>query len=98
MFSPLNRIFGVGSKTDPSSLSSDEVIQLPVDKIIPNRFQPREIFDDGKIKELAQTIRTHGMIQPIIVRKLEDDRYELIAGERRLRATESLGWENIPAI
>src|SRR5699024_11654126 len=48
--------------------------------------------------ELAQTIHTHGMIQPIIVRKLDDENYELIAGERRWRAVQSLGWGNIPSI
>jgi|SRR5690625_432550 len=98
LLSPLNRIFGVGGKTDKTSLPVDEIIQLPVNEIIPNRYQPREIFNDEKIQELAQTIRTHGMIQPIIVRKLEDDRYELIAGERRWRAIQFLEWENIPAI
>lgn len=98
LLSPLNRIFGVGGKTDKTSLPVDEIIQLPVNKIIPNRYQPREIFNDEKIQELAQTIRTHGMIQPIVVRKLEEEQYELIAGERRWRAIQNLEWETIPAI
>src|SRR5699024_1004830 len=73
-------------------------VQLEVEKIIPNQFQPRTIFDDSKISELAQTLKTHGIIQPIVVRNLEDNKYEVIAGERRLRAAKSLKWDRIPAI
>src|SRR5699024_1391619 len=102
MVHPFNRLFGLGDKKNPDdeadAYSSDEVVQLEVEKIKPNPYQPRTIFDEEKIKELAQTIRTHGMIQPIVVRKLEDDQYELIAGERRWRATQSLEWSKIPAI
>nr|WP_309545282.1 nucleoid occlusion protein [Virgibacillus dokdonensis] len=79
------------------------MIQIPVKNIKPNRYQPRSIFSEEKIKELAQTIQTHGMIQPIIVRHLDENdqaeqHYEIIAGERRWRAVESLGWEHISAI
>ncbi|RDW16894.1 nucleoid occlusion protein [Oceanobacillus chungangensis] len=102
MVHPFNRIFGKGDKTpaEPEQVEylPDEVIQLPVANIVPNRFQPRTIFNEDKIKELAQTIRTHGMIQPIVVRKMEDDEYEVIAGERRLRAVKSLELEHISAI
>lgn len=75
----------------------DEVRNIPIDNIIPNRFQPRTIFDDSKIEELARTIHTHGIIQPIVVRE-DGDQFEIIAGERRFRAAKSLGWEEIPAI
>lgn len=99
---PFNRIFGLGDKSDSEadkeSYHSDEVMQIPVSRIGANRYQPRSIFDEEKIKELAQTIHTHGMIQPIIVRKLEEDNYEIIAGERRWRAVQTLEWENISAI
>lgn len=102
MLSPFNRIFGMGEKTDKKldedMYHPDEVIQLPVEKIVPNRFQPREIFNEEKIKELAQTIHTHGMIQPIVVRKIEDEMYELIAGERRWRAVQLLEWDSISSI
>lgn len=107
MVRPFNRIFGLGDKSDSESEEKEaeeetyhpnEVIQLAVTKIKPNRFQPRSIFSEEKIAELAQTIKTHGMIQPIIVRKLEEDDYELIAGERRWRAVKTLGWENAPVI
>ncbi|MBP2257061.1 ParB family chromosome partitioning protein [Virgibacillus campisalis] len=99
---PFNRIFGLGDKSDSESEKEayhpDEVIQLPVKNIRANRYQPRSIFNEEKIKELAQTIHTHGMIQPIVVRKLEEDFYEIIAGERRWRAAQLLEWENISAI
>lgn len=102
MVSPLNRFFGLGDKgkaeLEEQDYHPNEVVQLEVNKIVPNRFQPRTIFDEEKIKELAQTIRTHGMIQPIIVRKIDDRNYELIAGERRWRAVTLLEWEHIPAI
>ncbi|MDY0409926.1 nucleoid occlusion protein [Virgibacillus soli] len=96
---PFNRIFGIGEKEDEEiNLQPDEVIQLPVDQIQPNRYQPRHLFNEEKIAELAQTIHTHGMIQPIIVRKIADDNYELIAGERRWRAVQLLEWETVPVI
>ena len=102
MVRPLNRFFGLGDKSDSESEEEtyrpNEVIQLAVTKIKPNRFQPRSIFNEEKIAELAQTIKTHGMIQPIVVRKLEEDEYELIAGERRWRAVITLGWGNAPVI
>lgn len=102
MLHPFNRIFGLGDKSEKEEIepdyNPDEVIQLPIANIIPNRFQPRTIFDEEKIKELAQTIHTHGMIQPIVVRKIEGDSYELIAGERRWRAVQHLEWENVSVI
>lgn len=102
MLQPFNRIFGLGDKPDSDkgeeTFHPDEVTQLPIDQIEPNRYQPRSIFDEEKIKELAQTIHTHGMIQPIIVREIEEERYEIIAGERRWRAAQSLGWETVSAI
>lgn len=102
MLQPFNRIFGLGDKPDSETgeetYHPDEVVQLPVKEIEPNRYQPRSIFNEEKIMELAQTIHTHGMIQPIIVRKIDDSRYEIIAGERRWRAVQSLEWEHIPAI
>ena len=74
-----------------------EVVYLDLDDIIPNRFQPREIFDDQALKELAVSIKEHGVIQPIIVRKV-DNKYEIIAGERRYKASTMAGLTKIPAI
>lgn len=102
MLNSFNRLFSSGNKSDKQSVeqfNESEVIQLPVEKIIPNQFQPRTIFEDEKIDELAQTLKTHGIIQPIVVRQLEDEeQYEVIAGERRLRAAKVLEWETISSI
>lgn len=99
-----SRLLGLGDKDDlleqdeTQDVLRDEVVQIPIVNIIPNRYQPRTVFNDARIDELALTIRTHGMIQPIIVRMYEEDQYEIIAGERRFRAVTKLGWETIPAI
>ena len=77
--------------------SKNEVVYLFLDDIIPNRFQPREVFDEQALKELAVSIREHGVIQPIIVRKV-DNKYEIIAGERRYKASTMAGLTKIPAI
>lgn len=75
------------------------VTELPVSAIVPNRFQPRKVFQEDAIKELAATISDHGLLQPIVVREYEHGHYEIIAGERRFRAvTTQLNWEKIPAI
>lgn len=99
MMSSISRLFGKNADQEGQYDYLEQVIQINVQEIRPNQYQPRTIFDDSKIEELAKTIRTHGVIQPIVVRKLEDeDGYELIAGERRWRAVVSLGWDTIPAI
>ena len=77
--------------------AKDEVVQLYLDDIIPNRFQPREIFDEKALKELAVSIKEHGVIQPIIVRNV-NGKYEIIAGERRYKASALAGMTKIPAI
>ena len=74
-----------------------EVVELYLDDIIPNRFQPREVFNEDALKELADSIKEHGIIQPIIVRKI-GDKYEIIAGERRYKASVMAGLTKIPAI
>jgi len=78
-----------------------EVLQsLPLDLIRPGRFQPRSVFDQERLSELADSIRAQGVVQPIVVRPLEegDGDYELIAGERRWRAAQIAGLERIPAV
>ena len=74
-----------------------EVVELYLDDIIPNRFQPREVFNEEALQELSASIKEHGVIQPIIVRKL-GDKYEIIAGERRYKASVLAGMTKIPAI
>lgn len=75
----------------------NEVSYIKLDDIIPNRFQPREVFDETALNELADSIRAHGVIQPIIVRQV-DNKYEIIAGERRYKASALAGLTKIPAI
>lgn len=75
------------------------VSKIAVNKIVPNRFQPRRVFDEGKLQELAQSIKEHGLTQPIVV--VYDaglDKYEIVVGERRFRATQLAGLTEIDAI
>jgi len=77
---------------------STEIKYLPLNSIKPNPYQPRKNFNRKALEELSQSIKTYGLIQPISVRKLCDESYELIAGERRLRASEIAELSEIPAI
>ncbi|HHZ16430.1 MAG TPA: ParB/RepB/Spo0J family partition protein [Peptococcaceae bacterium] len=71
---------------------------IKISSIIPNTFQPRREFDEDKLTELAESIKEHGVVQPIVVRKISGGRYELVVGERRLRACQRLKIREIPAI
>jgi ParB family chromosome partitioning protein len=81
----------------PSEAPGEELIDLPLDHIIPNRYQPRRIFRPEELSELALSLKTNGVIQPIIVRRGEGGKYELIAGERRWRAAQIAGLVTLPA-
>lgn len=74
-----------------------EASQLPISAIRPNRYQPRRLMDEAKLTELTESIREHGVVQPILVRAV-DDGYELVAGERRWRAAQLAGLAEIPAV
>lgn len=87
-----SKLFGLTERS-----IGDEIKQVPIDDIVSSPYQPRTIFDEEKIEELCQTIRTHGIIQPIVVR-MRDGKHEIIAGERRWRAVRKLGLPTIPAI
>ncbi|MBD7969854.1 nucleoid occlusion protein [Paenibacillus gallinarum] len=87
-----SKLFGLTERSN-----GEEVKQIAIDEIVSSPYQPRTIFDDEKIEELCQTIKTHGVIQPIVVR-VRNGQYELIAGERRWRAVKKLGMAHIPAI
>lgn len=78
-------------------LQSDRVMQLPVDQILPNPGQPRKIFNEDGLQELAQSILSYGIIQPLTVRRCPAG-YELVAGERRLRAAKLAGLREVPCI
>lgn len=88
----INRFF-----LGPDSTGPDETKDITCAEISPNPFQPRQHFSEENIEELAQSIRTYGLLQPILVRKF-DNRYQLVAGERRLRACKLLGWPKITAV
>lgn len=95
------RAFGLGRGLDaliPSSGEDRGVLEIAVDRVERNPNQPRTRFDDEPLGELAASIAVHGVIQPIIVRAVADGGYQLIAGERRLRAARLAGLETIPAI
>jgi len=80
-----------------SDESADSVQSIHVEEIVPNRFQPRKSFDEDKIRELAQSIKENGMIQPIVVRRI-GAQYEVIVGERRVRAAREAELSVVPAI
>ena len=77
---------------------SNKVVNININEIISNKNQPRKSFDDKALEELSISIKSYGLIQPIVVRKLADELYELVAGERRLKATKLLEHETIAAI
>lgn len=91
-------LFGLGKHQGTASETKNQVVEIPVAAIVPNQYQPRKVFDQTEIQELAQTISEHGLLQPIVVREFRPGEYEIIAGERRFRAVKLLQWEKIPAI
>jgi len=87
----------IPEKAIEGAMHKEEIVYVQSEQIKPNPFQPRENFDQQSIEELAQSIKEKGVIQPLLVRR-RGDNYELIAGERRLRAANSLGLKEIPII
>src|SRR5262252_3745993 len=86
------------SPTTPLEAKADEPPQyLPVEQIDANPFQPRRVFEEERLQELAQSIRANGIIQPLVVRKI-GDRYQLVAGERRFRASKIAGLQSLPVV
>lgn len=79
-------------------LDGEVIAEIPITKITANLFQPRRIFAQEKIDELAESIKQHGVFQPIILKKTKDNNYMIVSGERRFRATKQVGLETIPAI
>ncbi len=90
---------GLGSGAhSPSIDPADYVQRIPVAQIRPNPYQPRREFRAEELSELEASLRASGLLQPITVRKVDTDSYELIMGERRLRAASQIGWSEIPAV
>jgi ParB family chromosome partitioning protein len=83
---------------DNSSDSDGVLLQLPVEFLQRGKYQPRRDLDPVALQELAQSITQQGVMQPIVVRKISNDKYEIIAGERRWRATQQAGLDTIPAV
>ncbi len=81
----------------PVLLQAGAVINIPLEQIEVNPFQPRTTFEEESLNELADSIKIHGVIQPITVRKIENNKYQLIAGERRLRASKLAGRKDVPS-
>jgi ParB family transcriptional regulator, chromosome partitioning protein len=79
-------------------LEIEQLREIDIDRILPNSHQPRKNFDEDALNELANSIREHGVVQPIVVRALDDGFFQLIAGERRWRASQRVGLNRIPAV
>jgi ParB family transcriptional regulator, chromosome partitioning protein len=81
-----------------SEADGSDVRQIPLGQIVPNPYQPRVAFDPEKMKELVASVQEHGILQPVLVRQVGLERYELIAGERRFRAAQQAGLNALPAL
>ncbi|WP_436937438.1 ParB/RepB/Spo0J family partition protein [Staphylococcus xylosus] len=93
MKKPFSKLFGLKNKDDIVGYIEEDhnnVESIHTERIVPNRYQPRQVFEPNKIKELAESIEEHGLLQPIVVRPIEEDMFEIIAGERRFRALQTL--------
>lgn len=86
-----------GASAVSPGFSPSSIVQIALDRVRPNRFQPRQHFAEAELEELAQSIRQQGLLQPVVVRPV-DGGYELVAGERRFRAAQRAGLAEIPAV
>lgn len=104
----LESLFGLYEEDDNKNITNEKpvkpakhqegVTELSVNKIYPNPNQPRKHFDEEALQELASSVKLHGIIQPLVVNKTDDDNYMIIAGERRWRASKLAGLENVPVV
>ncbi|HEV2860367.1 MAG TPA: ParB/RepB/Spo0J family partition protein [Pyrinomonadaceae bacterium] len=84
--------------SDRPATANEEMQEVDIDLIEPNNFQPRTTFNEERLEELAQSIKSNGVIQPLLVRKLGEGRYQLVAGERRWRAAQRAGLLRVPCV
>src|ERR687890_678095 len=84
--------------SDKPATTSEEMVEVDLDLIEPNNFQPRTSFDEDRLEQLAQSIRANGIIQPLLVRKTPTGKYQLVAGERRWRASQRAGLQRVPCV
>lgn len=89
---------GLSALLGTTEAEPEQLLEIDVDRILPNAQQPRRSFDEDSLNELADSIRVHGVIQPILVQVLPDNFYQLIAGERRWRAAQRAGLVRVPAV
>ncbi|MBW7995236.1 MAG: ParB/RepB/Spo0J family partition protein [Candidatus Glassbacteria bacterium] len=92
---PGNEVFSIGRGASSGERTGNSVA---IADIVPNRHQPRRNFDRDAIRQLADSIKSQGLIQPLVLNDSGDGGYELISGERRLRAVRTLGWKTVPAV
>jgi ParB family chromosome partitioning protein len=89
---------GTAPTGDELATLSRETIEIPIDAIETNPYQPRQDFDEEALEELSNSIKIHGIIQPLTLRRLHEGKYQLIAGERRLKAARRAGLQAVPGI
>ena len=87
----------IPQKSD-AALAAGSLAQIPLDRIAANPYQPRKIFNQEALDDLTRSVREHGIVQPIVVTRTADNRYRLIAGERRFRAAQKAGLQSVPAV
>jgi len=86
------------AETAAAAPSGPGLANVPIEQISPNPYQPRKTFNDASIEELSRSVREHGIIQPLVVTKIGDNKYRLIAGERRFRAAQKADLETVPVV
>ena len=82
----------------PEARLEERVVELPISQIVPNPNQPRKTFDQTTLDELAESVKNQGILQPLLVQKISDTTYSIVAGERRYRAAKQAGLEKIPVL
>jgi ParB family transcriptional regulator, chromosome partitioning protein len=82
----------------PPPVPGAGLAQIPIEQISPNPYQPRRTFNDASIEDLARSVREHGIIQPLVVTRVSDNKYRLVAGERRFRAAQKAGLASVPVV
>ena len=89
---------GLGALLNPNSQNKNNINKIDISKIVPNKQQPRKNFQEKEIQKLSSSIKNQGLIQPIVVRKIENNTYEIIAGERRWRACQLAGLHSVECV
>ncbi|MCW4455873.1 ParB/RepB/Spo0J family partition protein [Flavobacterium sp. MXW15] len=98
LLGPKGAVTQVAAAAIAEPLPGEVLRKLPLDQLQPGKYQPRRDMDDTKLAELSESIKAQGVIQPILVRQLQGDRYEIVAGERRWRASRLAGLDEVPVV